>query len=70
MFFKRYTRGHLSTEKADNKQSNFANELKKFDKGTKKFEKKSFLNNLEMLFSAREKFLYSFKRRLFPIKNG
>ena len=33
---------HLSKEKADNKQSNFANELNNFDKGIKTLEKKSF----------------------------
>ena len=27
--------GHLSIQKADNKQSNFANELKNFSKGIK-----------------------------------
>ena len=31
--------GYLSIEKADNKQSNFANELKNFEEGTKTFEK-------------------------------
>ena len=29
----------------------------------------SFLNNLELLFSAREKVVISFKSRLFPITN-
>ena len=57
-------KGDLSIEKADNKQSNFANELKNFGKGIKTVEKKFFLNNLGLLlFSA------SFKTRLFPIKN-
>ena len=32
-------------------------------------KKKSFLNNLGLLFSAREKVLDNFKSRLFPIKN-
>ena len=32
-------------------------------------EKKYFLNNLELLFSTREKVLNSFKSRLFPITN-
>ena len=32
--------------------------------------KKFFLNKLGLLFSAREKVLNSFKRRLFPIKNS
>ena len=31
-------------EKSDNNQSNFANKLKKFDKGIKELEKKHFLN--------------------------
>ena len=53
----------------DIKQSNFADELKNFEKGTKTLEKKSFLNNLGLLFSAREKVLNNFKNRLFPIKN-
>ena len=30
---------------------------------------KVFLNNLELLFSARENVLNNFKSRLFPIKN-
>ena len=59
----------MSTEKADNKQSNFANELKNFEKGRKTLEKMYFLNNLGLLFSARKKILDNFKSRLFPIKN-
>ena len=34
--------GHVSIEIADNKQSNFANELSNFDKGIKSLEKKFF----------------------------
>ena len=60
--------GNLSTEK-DNKQCNFANNLKNFNKGIKKLEKKYFLNNLELICSITEKVLNSFKNRLFPIKN-
>ena len=56
--------GDLSIEKADNKQSNFANELKNFGKGIKTIEKKFFLYNLGLLL-----FSVSFKTRLFPIKN-
>ena len=59
----------MSTEKADNKQSNFANELKNFEKGRKTLEKMYFLNNFGLLFSARKKILDNFKSRLFPIKN-
>ena len=61
--------GHLSLENADHKQNNFAIDLKNFEKGTKKLSKKSFLNNLGLLFSAREKVLNSIKSRLFSIKN-
>ena len=61
--------GRLSIEKADKKQSNFANGLKNFDKGTKTLDKKSFTNNLGLLFSAKEKVLIIFKSRLFSIKN-
>ena len=35
----------------------------------KTLDKKYFLNNLGLLFSAREKILNSFKNRLLPIKN-
>ena len=56
-FLRNIHEGHLSIEKADNKQSDFANELKNFDKGIKTFEKKSFLNNLGIFFSAGEKVL-------------
>ena len=48
---------YLSLEKAGNKQSNFANELKNFEKFTKIVEKKSFL-----------KIIDNFKSRWFPIK--
>ena len=39
-------KGHLSIEGPDNKQSNFANELKNFEKGIKGLEKKFIINNL------------------------
>ena len=68
LFLRDIYEGHLSTEGANNKQSNFTNELKNFDKGAKILDKKYFLNNLGLLFSAREKVLNSFKIRLFPIK--
>ena len=61
--------GLLSIEKVDKKQSNFANGLKNFDKGTKTLDKKSFTNNLGLLFSAKEKVLIIFKSRLFSIKH-
>ena len=60
--------GYLSLEKTDNKQSNFVNELKNFERGTKTLEKRSFLDNLGLLFSAREKLLDNFQSRLFPMK--
>ena len=68
LFLRDIHEGHLSIEKADKTQSNFANELKNFDKGINTLGKK-VLNNLGLLFSAREKLLHSFKNSLFPIKN-
>ena len=58
--------GYLLLENCNQKQSNFAIELKNFEKGTKTLEKKSFLNNLGLLFSTREQVLNNFKSRLFP----
>ena len=69
VFLRNIHERHLSIEKADDKQSNFTNELKNFDIGMKGLEIKSFLNNLGLLFSARQKVPNSFKSRLFPIKN-
>ena len=68
-FLRDINEGYLSLKNANLKQSNFAIELKNFEKDTKTLEKKVFfLNNLGLLFSAREKVLNSFKGRLFPIK--
>ena len=47
VFLRHIHDGYFSLEDADNKQSNFATELKNFDKDIKTCEKKSFLNNLE-----------------------
>ena len=66
-FLRDIHKGHLSIEKANNKQSNFTNE-RSFDKGTNILGKQSFLNNLGLLLSAREKIFNSFKSKLFPIK--
>ena len=38
-FLRGIHKGHLSIEKGDNKQINFANELEKIDKGVKYLEK-------------------------------
>ena len=61
--------GDLSIEGAGNKQNNFDNELRNFDKSIKTLYKKSFLNNFGLLFSARENVLNSFEGRLFLTKN-
>ena len=56
LFFKRdIHEGYLSLENADNKQSNFATEWKNSDKGIKETKETSFLSNLGLFFSAREK---------------
>ena len=42
VFLRDIHEGHLSIEGADNKQNNFANELKNFDKNTKHVIKSIF----------------------------
>ena len=69
MFLRDAHEGYLSLENADNTQSNFAIGLKYFEKGKKTLEKKSILNNLGLLFSARKIIFNSVKSRLFLIKN-
>ena len=64
-FFRDIPEGHLSIEKADNKQSNFANELKNLGKDFFK----SFCKWLRIVIGAREKVFNSFESRLFSIKN-
>ena len=61
MFLRDTYEQHLSIDKADNKQSNCVNEWNNFEKGTKSFGKRSFLNNLVLILSAREKFLIALK---------
>ena len=68
-FLRKIHKGHLPIKGADNKQIDFANELKHFDNDTKTVDKRSFLNNLRQLFGPREKVLKNFKSRLFPTKN-
>ena len=48
---------YLSLEDADNKHSNFATELKHFDKGIKTIEKQSFPNNLGLFLVQEKNFL-------------
>ena len=59
----------FSLEDADDEQSDFAAKLMNLDKVKKTVEKRPFLNNLRLFFSAREKVLNNFKSRLFSIKN-
>ena len=65
VFLRDIHEGHLSLEDANDEQSNFAAKIKNLDKGKKTFKKdiknlKTFLNNLGLLFSAREKVLINF----------
>ena len=63
MFLRDIHEGHLSTEKAGNKQSNFTNELKNFDKGIKTLER-IFLKIIQDYYLVQEKkFFSSFKSR-------
>ena len=58
---------HLSLKGGDNEQSNLLKQ--RIQIKVKKQLKKSFLNNLGLLFSAREPVLNNFKSRLFLVKN-
>ena len=66
IFFKKYTWRALKD--ADDDQSNFAAKTKTLEKDKKQL-KIIFWKNLELLFSAIENVLNTFKSRLFPIKN-
>ena len=60
---------YLSLKDADDERSKFANKLKNKDKDIKSVEKKFFLNNTGIFFTAREKVCNNIKHGLFPIKN-
>ena len=66
IFLKKYTWRALKD--ADDDQSNFAAKTKTLEKDKKQL-KIIFWKNLELLFSAIENVLNTFKSRLFPIKN-
>ena len=66
IFFEKYTWRALKD--ADDDQSNFAAKTKTLEKDKKQL-KIIFWKNLELLFSAIENVLNTFKSRLFPIKN-
>ena len=69
-FLRDIHQGYLSLKDADDdEQSKFTNRLKNIDKGIKSVEKKLFLSNIGLFFTAREKVHNNFKNRLFPIKN-
>ena len=50
----------LSLKDADDEQSKLANELKSIEKGIKPAEKNSFLSNIGLFLSTREKVLNNF----------
>ena len=55
----------MSLKNVDDEQSKFANKLKNIDKGIKSVGKKLFLSNIGLFFTAREKVINKFKKRLF-----
>ena len=58
----------MSLKYADGEQSNFFSKINNLDKGKKQLKNIYFLNNLGLLFSARENVLNNFKNRLFSLK--
>ena len=59
----------MRLEHADKELSLLFNELKDTGKGKIPVEKISFLKNVGLLISAREKILNNLKRKIFPTKN-
>ena len=57
-------KGHLSLKDVGDEQSNAAVKLKNLDKGKKQL-KNSFLNNIELLFSTRDKALITLQADCF-----
>ena len=60
--------GYFLLKYADDEQTKFANKLRNIDKGIKPVEKKLFISNIGLFFTAREKVHNNFKNRLFQIK--
>ena len=69
IFSKDIDEGYLSLKNADDEQSKFANKWKNIVKGVKSVEKKLFLSNIGLFFSARQNVLNNFRNRLVPLKN-
>ena len=59
----------MSLKDAGEEQIELANELKDMNKGKIPIEKRSLLNNTELLLSKREKNLNNFKIKIFSTKN-
>ena len=58
----------MSLNDTDKETSKLVNELKSIDKCRKPIVKKSFLKNVSLFLSAKEKVLNNFKSKIFPIK--
>ena len=69
IFSKDIHEGYLSLKNVDDEQSKFANKWKNIVKGVKSVEKKLFLSNIGLFFSARQSILNNFRDRLVPLKN-
>ena len=69
LFLRNIHEEDLSLKDADEEQIQIANELKYIGKGKMSVEKRSFLKNVGLLLSAREKILHNFKSKIFPTKN-
>ena len=68
MFLRDIHEGYLSLKDTNDEQIKFPNKLKSIDKSIKLIEKKFFLSNIGLSFTAREKILNNLTNRLLRTK--
>ena len=68
-FLRDIQEGNLTLKDADEEQSELVNILKDLNRGVKPDEKRSFLDNIGLLLSEREKIVNNFRSKIFSVKN-
>ena len=68
-FLRDIQEGNLTLKDADEEQSELVNILKDLNRGVKPVEKRSFLDNIGLLLSEREKIVNNFRSKIFSVKN-
>ena len=70
MFLRDIHEGYLSLKDTNDEQIKFPNKLESIDKSIKFIEKKFFLSNIGLSFTAREKILNNLTNRLLRTRTG